>query len=199
MAVKLNRAIFLDKDGTLVHDLPYNVDPSRLRLRADAGAALARMQAAGYQLMLVSNQPGIAFGYFDECDLVPIWHELARHLAFDQVFLDAIYYCPHHPHGVDPRYTGPCHCRKPEPGMLLRAAAENQIDLAASWMIGDILDDIEAGRVAGCRTILLDVGSETEWRHSLQRHPHYIAADLSDAADYIVDATARVFNLGRRS
>lgn len=179
-------AIFLDKDGTLVRDVPYNVDAERIVLKPEAGPALARLQAAGYSLVLVTNQPGVARGYFGESALDAVWSALAGLLAPYGVAFDAIYYCPHHPHGSNRDYARECACRKPEPGLLFQAASERGYDLKRSWMIGDILDDIEAGRSAGCRTVLLDVGSETEWRTAPWRQPHYTTGSLAQAASYIL-------------
>lgn len=183
-------AVFIDKDGTLVHDVPYNVDPARVRLRSDAGTALARLRRAGYALILVTNQPGIAKGLFGEADLIPVWQKLTLELAAWGTGLDGIYYCPHHPQGREPRYSYVCDCRKPQPGMLVRAAADHGIDLSRSWMIGDILDDVEAGRRAGCRSVLLDVGSETEWQPGPWRRPHLVAASLLGAANAIAAQAA---------
>lgn len=180
----LRAAVFLDKDGTLVHDVPYNADPGRVLLRAGAGPALARLHAAGFLLILASNQPGVAHGYFTERDLDRVWEALGRQLAPYAVAFTAIYHCPHHP-------ADRCACRKPRPGMLRRAAAEHGLALPASWMVGDILDDIEAGHAAGCRTVLLDVGSETEWRPGAQRRPDFVAPDLAAVADCIVDRSPR--------
>lgn len=181
----LKAAVFIDKDGTLVHDVPYNVDPGRIRLREDAGSALAALQAAGYALVLVSNQSGVARELFDEADLETVWQALQERLAARGVCLDGIYYCPHHPEGSHPRHRRPCECRKPRPGLLLRAAADLGLDLAGSWMIGDILDDVEAGRRAGCRAVFLDVGSETEWEAGPWRAPHFVARSLAEAAAHI--------------
>lgn len=186
----LKAAVFIDKDGTLIHDLPYNVDPARIRLRTGAGPALARLRSAGYALVLVSNQPGIALGRFGPAALLPVWRRLAELLAPAGAGLDAIYYCPHHPQGSHPRFGGPCDCRKPRPGLLQRAATERGLDLARSWLIGDILDDVEAGRRAGCRTVLLDVGSETEWRPGPWRVPDAVAASLPEAAARIAGLPA---------
>ncbi|HEX6733641.1 MAG TPA: HAD family hydrolase [Azonexus sp.] len=176
----MNAAVFLDKDGTLVHDLPYNADPDRLRLRPGAGPALARLRRAGFRLILVSNQPGIALGLFPEAALLSVDAELARRLAPHGAALDATYYCPHLPAAAG---AGPgCACRKPQPGLLRRAAAEHGIDLGRSWMVGDILDDVEAGHAAGCRAVLLDVGSETEWRDGAGRRPDFVARGLAAVA-----------------
>ncbi len=179
-------AIFIDKDGTLVHDLPYNVDPGRMTLRENAGPALARLQRAGYALFVVSNQPGIALGFYDESALAAMWRRLAEAVAQFGVEFRGFYYCPHHPHGLHPRYAYQCDCRKPRPALLLRAAYEHDLDLGRSWMIGDILDDVEAGRRAGCRTVLLDVGSETVWARGRHRKPHFRVHSLTEAADCIV-------------
>ena len=166
-----DRAIFLDKDGTLIEDVPYNVDPSRIRLTPGAAEALPALHAAGYELLVISNQSGVARGYFPEEALVPVEARLRDLLAQVGVPLRGFYYCPHHPKGVVSNYAGVCACRKPAPGLLLRAAEEHHLNLKQSWFVGDILDDVEAGRRAGCRTILLNNGNETEWRSGDERQP----------------------------
>lgn len=187
----LSPAVFLDKDGTLVHDVPFNVDPSLIRLRDDAGTALALLQRRGYRLVLISNQPGLAHGFFAANALDRMWTALAEQLAGYGVALDAIYFCPHHPQGVEPRLARVCDCRKPQPGLLLQAAREHGLDVCRSWMIGDILDDVEAGHRAGCRSILLDVGSETEWRAGPEREPDFVARSLSEAVAHVLALTPR--------
>ena len=176
------RAVFLDKDGTLIKDVPYNVDPERIRLTSGAVEGLQLLHASGYQLIVITNQSGVARGYFPEAALVTVEARLGEMLAEFGVPLMGFYYCPHHPNGVVPALSITCDCRKPAPGLLLRAAAKRNIDLAQSWFIGDILNDVEAGRRAGCRTILIDNGNETEWQISPQRSPHYKVADLAEAA-----------------
>lgn len=180
----LSRAVFLDKDGTLVYDVPYNVDPARLRLRAGAGPALARLQAAGFRLIVASNQPGVALGLFTEAELAEVEEELAGQLEPWGVRLDASYHCPHLPPaaGEDPA----CDCRKPQPGLLRRAAVDHGLDLCRSWMVGDILDDVEAGHAAGCRAVLLDVGSETVWLDGPGRQPDFVARDFAEVATGIL-------------
>lgn len=182
----MRRAVFIDKDGTLVHDRPWNVDPARVVLRDGAGPALHALQNAGYALVVVSNQAGVALGRFEERALEAVWATLARQLAAHGVTLTGTYYCPHHPDGAGD-YARSCDCRKPAPGLLRRAADHHDLDLAASWMIGDILDDVEAGRRAGCRTVLLDVASETEWHLAPLRVPDYVAADWPAVARHIVE------------
>jgi D-glycero-D-manno-heptose 1,7-bisphosphate phosphatase len=179
-------AVFLDKDGTLLEDVPYNVDPVRMRLAPGAREALAMLGAlAGIPLIVVSNQAGIAHGRFRETAMQPVANALAQ--MFDQcgARMSGFYYCPHHPEGTVRRYARACTCRKPLAGMLERAAAEHNIDLRYSWMVGDILDDVEAGRRAGCTTILVHNGNETEWQLTPLREPQYSVARIDEAARLI--------------
>ncbi len=179
------RAVFIDKDGTLIDDLPYNVDPERIRLSDGAGDALRSLQARGFLLIVITNQSGIARGRIPEPAMAGVHARIADLLAVEGVALDGFYYCPHWPHGRLARHAFACDCRKPRPGLLLRAAAEHGIATDQSWMIGDILDDVEAGRRAGCRTLLIDNGNETEWVLGPLRRPHRLARDLSQAAHII--------------
>jgi histidinol-phosphate phosphatase family protein len=183
------RAVFLDKDGTLVEDISYNVDPKKIRLTRGAVEGLKALHANGYRLIVVSNQSGVARGLFPESALAAVERSLRRQLAAFGVPLAGFFYCPHHPEGSVARYAVACRCRKPAPGMLRRAAAQLGIDLAESWMIGDILDDIEAGRRADCRTVLIDNGNETEWRRGSRRRPDHVATDLAEAARLILATT----------
>lgn len=170
------RAVFVDKDGTLVRDVPYNVDPARIALAPGAADCVAALAKAGYRVIVVSNQPGAGLGLFREDALAEVASHLGQLLGGR---IDGFYYCPHVPHAG-------CSCRKPNPGLLLRAAREHGVDLQRSWMVGDILDDVEAGRRVGCRTILLDNGNETEWHLTPERRPDGIAADLPQAAALIL-------------
>ena len=176
------KAIFLDKDGTLVDDQPCNAQPQRLTLCSGAGAALRLLSRLDYRLFVVTNQAGIAFGRYREAAMDAVQGRLRDLLAREQLTLDGVYYCPHHPDGSVAAYACDCHCRKPMPGMLLKAASEHGIDLRASWMVGDILHDVEAGNRAGCRTVLIDNGNETEWRLGARRIPTRMARDLYAAA-----------------
>jgi D-glycero-D-manno-heptose 1,7-bisphosphate phosphatase len=186
------RAVFLDKDGTLVDDVPYNVDPARIRLLPGVVQGLEALHAAGYRLIVVSNQSGVARGYFTEDALVSAQERLREVLAADGVSLAGFYYCPHHPEGLNRTYAITCSCRKPKPGLLLKAAVAHGIDLRQSWLVGDILDDVEAGRRAGCKTILIDNGHETEWVFSRFRLPHYLATEVSEAAQIILHGSGSV-------
>jgi len=177
-------AVFLDKDGTLVDDVPYNVDPALVQLLPGVREGLAALRAAGYRLVLISNQSGVARGRFAEADLPALWAHLES--VTGQRF-DGIYYCPHHPAGSELPYARDCDCRKPAPGLLLRAAHELSLDLARSWFVGDILNDVEAGRRAGCRTVLLDNGGETEWLPGPWRDPHFTVHGFADACAVILE------------
>jgi D-glycero-D-manno-heptose 1,7-bisphosphate phosphatase len=168
------RAVFVDKDGTLVVNVPYNVDPARIALAPGAAHAFSLLSRTGFVVIVVSNQPGAALGYFPEAALQDVEAKLRELVPA----IEGFYYCPHAPRQG-------CGCRKPAAGLLERAAREHGIALADSWMIGDILDDVEAGRRAGCRTILLDVAHETEWRLGEARRPHHVARDLAQAAAII--------------
>jgi D-glycero-D-manno-heptose 1,7-bisphosphate phosphatase len=131
---------------------------------------------------VVSNQSGVARGLFSEAALPPLFAALQGMLAREGVSLDGWYWCPHHAQGETAGYAIECGCRKPMPGMLLQAAREHGIDLARSWMVGDILNEVEAGRRAGCRTVLIDNGNETEWLRAPLRTPDISVPDLLSAA-----------------
>lgn len=182
----MNKAIFIDKDGTLIHDIPYNVDPSLIQFTVGALEGLTKLRKQGYMIILVSNQSGIARGYFTENALENVKTKIQEMMRSAGIQIDAFYFCPHHPDGVVHKYAVSCDCRKPKPGMLLRAAEEYKIDLSQSWLIGDILNDVEAGNVAGCKTILIDNGNETEWVVSERRKPTATVRDLREAAEVII-------------
>lgn len=183
----MKAAVFLD--GTLVQDAAYNVDPARVVLADGAAAALRRLRDRGFVFVMASNQPGIAQGRFDAAALDAVEARLRALLAEDDVELLACYWCPHEPRrGRDG--VAPCDCRKPAPGLLLRAANAHGIDLARSWMVGDIVDDVEAGARAGCRTVLLDSGDETQWVRVEGRVPDCVVHSFAEAAASILAATS---------
>jgi len=182
----MKRAVFFDKDGTLVEDDPPNTDTTRVRFYPDVFMALRLLTDAGYDLVIVTNQSAVAHGRCDESDVRRMETYVKDRLADEGVPLSGFYYCPHHADGFVVPYAVPCECRKPQPGLLLYAARELRLDLTQSWMVGDILHDIEAGRWAGCRTVLLDNGHETQWRLTEGRWPDHIAQTLLKAAQLIV-------------
>ncbi len=182
----MNKAVFLDKDGTLIHNIPYNTDPALIRLVDRTGEGLKLLKKAGYLLIVISNQSGVALGYFPEEDLDDVMTKLREELYTHGVTLDGLYFCPHHPDGTVKEYAVTCDCRKPRPGMILKAAKNFNIDLSQSWMIGDILHDVEAGNNAGCNTILINNGNETEWKITPDRQPTEVAGDILEAAQKIL-------------
>ncbi|AFK61964.1 hydrolase, HAD-superfamily, subfamily IIIA [Advenella kashmirensis WT001] len=182
----LRPAIFLDKDGTVLQDVPYNVDPANMIFAPGAAAGLARLALLGVPLYVITNQPGIALGRFCLDDLADMQQHLSQMFTQVGATLDGLYFCPHHPEGTVPQYACECECRKPAPGLLLHAAKQHGIDLARSWLIGDILNDIEAGNRAGCQTILIDNGNETEWDLDQGRTPDYRVADLEEASRFVL-------------
>lgn len=184
---QLRPAIFLDKDGTLIDNVPYNVDPALLTFRPGAVQAMALLAARGYMIVIVTNQSGIARGCFTRAQLMELRDALARRLAEEgHVYLKGFQFCPH---GPDEHGRPTCLCRKPRPGLLLEAAMLYGIDLERSWMIGDTLDDVEAGRRAGCKTILYDSGGETLWRNTPLRKPHAHVFHWSEVSRFILEYT----------
>jgi histidinol-phosphate phosphatase family protein len=181
-------AVFLDKDGTLVENVPYNVDPAQLRLLPGVLTGLRRLARAGFALVLVSNQPGVALGRFRPAALDRLARCLDELMRGAGIELLDYLWCTHHPEGVDPLHAIACECRKPQPGLLRQAAQRHGLALAASWMIGDILDDVEAGKRAGCRAVLVDRGGETQWRRGPLRTPDAIVPRFDQAADFVVHA-----------
>lgn len=172
-------AIFLDKDGTLVENVPYNVSPVLLHFMPGVFEALQQLALCGYALIVVTNQSGIARGYFTEAQFRLLRKALElRVWESAGIRLNDVLHCPHAPDAMG-RPT--CRCRKPAPGLLKEAAARHRIDLKRSWIVGDTLDDIEAGHSAGCQGLLLHSGGETEWRRSPAREPDAIALNWGEA------------------
>lgn len=157
------KAVFLDRDGTINRYVGFLRKEEEFELLPDAAEAIGAINASGYLAVVVTNQPVIARGEVTAPELQNIHNKMETLLGYEGVFVDAIYYCPHHPHkgyeGEIPELKFDCDCRKPKPGMLLQAAKELNIDLSRSWMVGDSENDIQAGLAAGCKTAL--IGAET--------------------------------------
>jgi len=186
-------AVFMDRDNTLIEDPGYLSDPDAIHLLPGVELALKSLKQAGYALIVVTNQSGVARGLLTEEALKAIHAELGRQLGEKGASVDAIYYCPYHPEGTVEGYAVDSALRKPKPGMLLQAAKEHLIDLASSWMIGDSARDIEAGQRAGCRTIRLLVPSHPapgeEEADAVQAD--FTARNLVDAAKIILRESPR--------
>ncbi len=179
-----NAAVFLDRDGTLIHDPGYLNHPDQVQLLDGAADALRELQAMSYKTVVVSNQSGVARGIVTEEMLGKIHERLAELLAAKGASLDKVYYCPDHPDGVIDQYRKDSDWRKPKPGMLLAAAQEMNIDLTRSWMIGDNERDIEAGRSAGCRTILISA-TRSESAYPEKSRPDHIAVNMREAVNIV--------------
>lgn len=152
------RAVFLDRDGTINEEKEYLSRVEDFEFIPGAAAAISRLNAAGFLVIVVTNQSGIGRGYYDEAALERLHRHMDRELARFGAAVDAYYFCPHHPqHGIGD-YGVECACRKPLPGMLLQAARDFPLDLAASYIIGDKLADVDAGLKAGCRPLLVRTG-----------------------------------------
>jgi D-glycero-D-manno-heptose 1,7-bisphosphate phosphatase len=168
-------AVFLDRDGTLVEEIPYLHDPARVALLPGAGA-LAAVAAAGYALVVVTNQAGVARGLYDQAAVDAVHRRLAELLAGAGVRLDAVLHCPHHPEGTVPGYARPCRCRKPGPGMLEAAADRLGLDLAASFLVGNHPTDVGAALAAGATPLYVTTG------HAARRPPPPGVAAFADLA-----------------
>lgn len=166
----------------LIDDPAHHADPTRMRFTAHALQALRLLDAQGYRIVVVADHAGVAPGCFDLEALHRLRRALARRLARAHVTLAGLHACPHEGPGTGP----PCGCRRPAPGLLELAARMHGLDLAHSWTVGDTLDDVEAGRRAGCRTVLLDAGHGTQGRAGPLRTPDGRAADLHGSAMFIL-------------
>ena len=178
----MKKAVFLDRDNTVIVDMEFSTDLAGLRPLPGALRALRRLQEAGYLLIVVTNQSGVARGRFSEERLRGFHEHFLRRFERSGVRLAGIYYCPHYAEGEVPEYSIACDCRKPQPGLLLRAARELGVDLKRSWMVGDRPADIGAGRAAGCRTIRV---GNAEWAESDPR-ADFETPDLARAAETIL-------------
>ena len=179
-------AVFLDRDGTVIENVPYLSDPDRVRPFPETIPALRRLQEAGYALVVVTNQSAIGRGLIDRDQLAAVNDAMTRRFAEGGVTLDGIYYCPEVPSAGD-RTTVDHPDRKPGPGMLLRAAKELDLDLGSSWMVGDMISDVLAGVNAGCRgTILVETGHGVADHEAGIDAGHRVAPGLAAAADLIL-------------
>jgi len=180
----MRRAVFLDRDGVLIRQVEgYLTRVEEMELLPGAAEAVARLRAAGFKAIVVTNQAGVAKGHLSEEELKGLHSELLRRLRKRGANLDAIYYCPHAPEEN-------CPCRKPAPGLLFKAARELAIDLARSYLVGDATTDVEAARRAGCFAILVKTGFGGEDSRSKEA-PDAVLPDLACAADFILNRERR--------
>ena len=187
----MNRAVFIDRDGTISEEVGYINHPSRFRVFPYSAAAIKRLNDAGWLAILVTNQAGVARGYFAEDMVHTVHNQLELDLKKDGARLDAIYYCAHHPSVGEPPYRFDCDCRKPKPGLIVRAATELNVDLGRSWMIGDRYSDIELARNAGVSSAFVLSGyGRGEWEHQRgewKHEPDLVSENLLEAITAIID------------
>ena len=182
------RAVFLDRDGVINEEVEYLSSPDRLRLIPGAAQAIQLLNQMSIPTIVVTNQSGVARGYYPEAQVHVIHRALSDLLAADGAVVDRYYYCPHHPTEGTGAYRVECNCRKPKPGMLLQASEEFNLDLTGCYVVGDNALDIEAGQRVGAQSILVLTGyGEALWRSwSASFMPDHVASDLGDAVKWIV-------------
>ncbi len=184
-----DKAVFLDRDDTLIEDPGYINDPDQVKLLDGAAEALVELKNLGYKLVVITNQSGVARGIVTEKVLAEIHERMRQLLAQENAFIDDIYYCPYHPEGVVPKYRKESDYRKPNPGMLLEAADDMNIDLDESWCIGNSSRDVQAGSRAGCKTVLVDTPSHHRQASSPissgGASPDYKAVNIKEAVNII--------------
>ena len=183
-------AVFLDRDGTINEEVGYLQDPKQLILIPGAAQAIRIFHDCGFKVVVVTNQSGVARGYFSEEVLVQIHHHLSAMLRQEKAVIDAFYYCPHHPEEGFPPYRKACSCRKPKAGMLLQAACDLHLDLSRSYMVGDKMQDVEAGKNAGVKSILVKTGYG-RFADGKDSCAECVAEDLFSAAQWIAQDMAK--------
>jgi len=186
----MNKAVFLDRDGTVNEEVGYLKDLAALRLIPGAGKAIKLLNDAGFTVVLVTNQSGVARGYFPESLVQEANAKLGEMLRSDGARIDAVYYCPHHPTAGNSRYTVDCDCRKPKTGLIDRAVKDLSIAIGHSYLVGDKWSDIELAQRAGVHSLLVmsgyapdDPGNKRP-EHVLD--PDFIAHSLKEAAEWII-------------
>jgi len=190
----LTRAIFMDRDGTLCEEVGYVNHPERCWLLTRSAEAIRKVNESGFRAVVVTNQAGVARGYFEETMIGLVHERLRRLLAARGARLDGIYYCPHHPDVGEPPYRQDCNCRKPRPGLLLSAAKDLGLDLPRCYVIGDTTKDIEmASRVNATGVLVLTGYGRGEWEFHRERfhaQPSHVAEDLLDAVEWVLGREA---------
>ena len=183
-------AVFIDRDGTLTEEVGYVNHPGRLRLLPRSAAAVRRLNEAGIAAVMATNQAGIARGYFSEAVMNAVHQQLIEWLKDAGAHLDGLYVCPHHPTEGAPPFRADCDCRRPKPGLLLRAADDLDLDLGGSSVVGDRASDLAVAGHVGARSILVLTGyglGEWEYRRAhFPVAPDHVATDLLDAVEWVI-------------
>ncbi|OGW43667.1 MAG: hypothetical protein A2X57_02630 [Nitrospirae bacterium GWD2_57_8] len=186
----MNKAVFLDRDGTINEEVGYVRDLAMLRLIPGAAAAIRKLNEAGFKVIVITNQSGVARGYFPESQVQEANALLRTKLGREGAVVDAEYYCPHHPTAGNSAYTQACDCRKPETGLIDRAVKDFDIDRTSSFMVGDKWSDVELGHRAGLRTVLVQTGFAHDDPGNVRPEhvddPDLTAHDLAETVDWIL-------------
>jgi D-glycero-D-manno-heptose 1,7-bisphosphate phosphatase len=186
----MKRAVFMDRDGTISEEVGYVNHPSRFQLFSYSAPAIKLLNDQGWLAIVVTNQAGVARGYFSEELILKVHDRMQKELEGQGAYLDAVFYCAHHPTVGEAPYRVDCDCRKPKPGLIKRAANEMNIDLEGSWMIGDRYSDIELARNAGLRSAFVLSGyGRGEWEHQRsewQHQPDLLTDNLLEAVEKIL-------------
>jgi len=189
-AAQVKRAVFIDRDGTISEEVGYIRDLNQFHLMPHSAEAIKLMNEHGLKVIMVTNQSGVARGYFTEALVKKVHKKMESLLSEQGAYLDAIYYCPHYPEGVVKFYCKVCECRKPATGLLEQASQTHDIDLAASYLVGDKVTDIELAHRVGAKAVLVLTGYGPEELKKIHGgalpQPAYVAIDLYDAARWIV-------------
>lgn len=183
-----NRAVFIDRDGTMAKDVHYCSRPEDFELFPNTAKGIRLLNKKGFKVIVITNQSGIARGYFTRENLAKIHEKMERELAEEGARVDAIYYCPHHP-------DDGCDCRKPKPMLVLQAAREHDIDLSKSFVVGDLRMDVELGRMTGCKSILISHPSLSD---AQEVKPDAVARDVLEAAKIVLEMESARSEQGRK-
>ena len=191
----MRKAVFIDRDGTISEEVGYINHPSRFRVFPYSAPAIKKLNENGWLAIVVTNQAGVARGYFSENLITEVHQKLKQELEENDAQLDAIFYCAHHPTVGEPPYRADCDCRKPKPGLVHQAASQFDVDLDQSWMVGDRYSDIELARNAGLRSAFVLSGyGRGEWEHQRidwQQQPDLVAENLLEAVEAIISDAGR--------
>jgi len=185
--MSFNKGVFLDRDGVITEDPPHYAHRiDQLSIIPGSAKAIRLLNENGFRVIVISNQSGVARGYYTEDDVNIFNNEMVSRLAESGAHVDAIFYCPHHPEAKTLKYRQTCTCRKPHPGMLIEGSRKENIDFALSFVVGDKWSDIEAGRAVGCRTVLVKTGHGLLELEAKKNPVDYIASDLLDAVQSFI-------------
>lgn len=188
---KTTKACFLDRDGVLIKEVNYLSKPEQISFYSDTFSALRLLQKNGYKIFIITNQSGIARGYFPESTVKLIHNEINKQLQEHGLTINGYYYCPHYPESNVKKYSKDCNCRKPKPGLILKAAKEHSIDLTKSFFIGDKPSDLYAAKNAGCFSILVETGYGKEHKQLAINEGFIVKSNIKKAVEFFIDKIAK--------